>query len=76
MNTLDYIIKEETKRQLLRIKASIRAVKSEKKLERKREREKLNTNILKECFKGIEKNRETKKGNKWEAQEEMYRCRN
>lgn len=47
----------------------IRAVNSEKRI-----REKSNNNILKECFKEIEKNRET--GNKWEADGEMYFHRN
>jgi len=52
-NIPSYIIREEIKRQLLRIEIGKRAVSFEDKI-----REKSDNNILKEYFREIEKNRE------------------
>jgi len=68
-NTPSYIVRKETKRQLLRIKIGKRAVSFEEKI-----REKSNNKILVECFMEVEKNREAQ--NRWKIDREMYFRRN
>jgi len=68
-NTPGYIVREETRRQLLRIEPGKRIIKFDEKI-----RVNSNNNILKECFREIEKNREIK--NRWELDREMYFRRN
>lgn len=68
-NTPGYIVREETKRLLLRIEAEKRAVGFEDMI-----RKKSNNNILKECLREVEKNKKSK--NRWEKKREMYFRRN
>jgi len=53
---LSYIVREETKRQLLKIETGKRAVSFKEKI-----KEKSNNKILKECFREVEKNKEAQK---------------
>jgi len=64
-NTPSYIVREETKAQLLRIETGKRAVSFEEK-----NREKSNNKILIECFREVEKNKETQ--NRWEIEKYIF----
>lgn len=68
-NTPSYMVREETKRQLLRIEAGKRAVKFEEKI-----REKSENKIMKECLREIERDKEDR--NRWKEDREMYFRRN